>query len=110
MAVDFNDLMNHIDDMHEDIRVYIMTHTDEDDTGRIKMKTAGKLIDNLLTPEGLFTIVLGMTKNDSGSFFVTNGNSMTPYKSPMDMWQDKQIPNDLKAVDDRIVEFYDIKD
>ena len=110
LAVDFNDLMNHIDDMDEDIRVYIMTHTDEDDTGRIKMKTAGKLIDNLLTPEGMFTIVLGMAKTDSGSFFITNGSSMTPYKSPMEMWNDKQIPNDLKAVDDRIVEFYGIED
>ena len=110
LAVEFNDLMNHIDNMHEDIRVYIMTHTDEDDTGRIKMKTAGKLIDNLLTPEGMFTIVLGMTKTDSGSFFITNGSSMTPYKSPMDMWKDKQIPNDLKEVDDRIVEFYGIED
>ncbi len=110
LAVDFNDLMNHIDDMDEDIRVYIMTHTDEDDTGRIKMKTAGKLIDNLLTPEGMFTIVLGMAKTDSGSFFITNGSSMTPYKSPMEMWKDKQIPNDLKSVDDRIVEFYGIKD
>ncbi len=110
LAVDFNDLMTHIDNMNEDIRVYIMTHTDEDDIGRIKMKTAGKLIDNLLTPEGLFTIVLGMVKSDAGSFFITNGTSMTPYKSPMEMWKDKQIPNDLKAVDDRIVEFYDIKD
>ena len=109
LAADFNDLMNHIDNMHEDIRVYIMTHTDEDDVGRIKMKTAGKLIDNLLTPEGMFTIVLGMAKNDSGSFFITNGSSMTPYKSPMEMWDEKQIPNDLKAVDDRICEFYDIK-
>ncbi len=109
LAVDFNDLMNHIDDMHEDIRVYIMTHTDEDDVGRVKMKTAGKLIDNLLTPEGMFTIVLGMAKTDSGSFFITNGSSMTPYKSPMEMWKDKQIPNDLKSVDDRIVEFYGIE-
>ena len=108
LAADFNDLMTHIDNMHEDIRVYIMTHVDEDDVGRVKMKTAGKLIDNLLTPEGMFTIVLGMTKNDSGSFFITNGGSMTPYKSPMDMWEDKQIPNDLRAVDDRICEFYDI--
>ena len=110
LAVDFNDLMNHIDNMHEDIRVYIMTHTDEDENGRVKMKTAGKLIDNLLTPEGMFTIVLGMAKTDSGSFFITNGSSMTPYKSPMEMWKDKQIPNDLRAVDDRIIEFYDIKD
>lgn len=109
LAADFNDLTNFIEDMNEDMRVYIMTHTDTDENGFIKMKTAGKLIDNLLTPEGMFTIVLGMTKNDGGSFFITNGSSMDPYKSPKDMFKDKQIPNDLKAVDDRICDFWDIK-
>ncbi len=101
--------MNYIDNMNEDIRVYIMTHTDTNDLGEVKMKTAGKLIDNLLTPEGYFNIVFGMTKNDSGSFFITNGSTMDPYKSPMGMFADKQIPNDLKVVDDTICKFYDIK-
>ena len=108
LAANFNDLMNHIDEMNEDMRVYIMTHTDVDDNGAIKMKTAGKLIDNLLTPEGMFNIVFGMTKNDGGSFFITNGSTMDPYKSPMGMFNEKLIPNDLKAVDDRICEFYAI--
>lgn len=108
IASDFNDLTNHIENMNEDMRVYIMTHTDVDDIGQVKMKTAGKLIDNLLTPEGMFTIVLGMIKNDTGSFFVTNGSTMDPYKSPMEMFKDKQIPNNLKDVDDRICDFWDI--
>lgn len=108
LAADFNDLTNFIEDMDEDMRVYIMTHTDTDENGGIKMKTAGKLIDNLLTPEGMFTIVLGMTKNDSGSYFITNGSTMDPYKSPKGMFKEKQIPNDLKSVDDRICEFWDI--
>ena len=109
LAAAFNDLTNFIEDMDEDMRVYILTHTDTDENGAIKMKTAGKLIDNLLTPEGMFTIVFGMTKNDSGSFFITNGSSMDPYKSPKGMFKDKQIPNDLKEVDDRICEFWNIE-
>ena len=109
IGLEFNNLMNYIDNMNEDIRVYIMTHTDTNDLGEVKMKTAGKLIDNLLTPEGYFNIVFGMTKNDSGSFFITNGSTMDPYKSPMGMFADKQIPNDLKVVDDTICKFYDIK-
>lgn len=108
LASDFNELTNHIENMNADMRVYVMTHTDTNDMGEVKMKTAGKLIDNLLTPEGMFTIVLGMTKTDENSFFITNGSTMDPYKSPMDMFKDKQIPNDLKEVDDRICEFWDI--
>lgn len=108
LAKEFSDLMNFIDDMHEDMRVYIMTHTDTDDNGFIKMKTAGKLIDNLLTPAGYFTIVLGMKRNDSGAFFITNGGTVDPYKSPMEMFKDKEIENDLKKVDDVICDFYGI--
>jgi hypothetical protein len=108
LAQEFQQLMDHIDDLNEDMRVYILTHTDTDDTGAIKMKTAGKLIDNLLTPAGYFTIVLGMSKTDSESFFITNGSTMDPYKSPFDMFKEKQIPNDLKVVDDTICDFYGI--
>lgn len=108
LAADFNKLTNLIEEINPDMRVYILTHTDTDDIGQIKMKTAGKLIDNLLTPEGMYTIVLGMAKTDSGSFFLTNGSTMDPYKSPMGMFEEKQIPNDLKSVDDRICEFWHI--
>ena len=101
-------MMNYIDDLDEDMRVYILTHIDTNELGQVKMKTAGKLIDNLLTPEGYFNIVFGMTKNDTGSFFITNGGTMDPYKSPMNMFKEKQIPNDLKDVDNRICEFYGI--
>lgn len=109
LAADFNHLMNHIDNLNEDMRVYIMTHTDMNDLGQVKMKTAGKLIDNLLTPEGMFTIVFGMKKTDNGSFFITNGTNQDPYKSPMGMFKDKEVPNDLKVVDDTICDFYEIE-
>ena len=108
IGLEFNNMMNHIENLDENMRIYILTHSDVNDLGQIKMKTAGKLIDNLLTPEGYFNIVFGMTKNDNGAFFITNGTSLDPYKSPMGMFKDKQIPNDLKDVDDKICDFYGI--
>ena len=109
IGLEFNNMMNLIESMDEDMRVYILTHSDINDMGQVKMKTAGKLIDNLLTPEGYFNIVFGMTKNDNGSFFITNGSTMDPYKSPMGMFKEKQVPNDLKKVDDTICDFYGIQ-
>ena len=109
LAADFNDLMNHIENLNEDMRVYIMTHPDVDENGIMKMKTAGKLIDNLLTPEGMFTIVFGMQKSDSGSHFITNGNTLNPYKSPMGMFKEKQVENDLQSIDSVICDFWGIR-
>ena len=108
LSKDFNDLIKTIENIDEDIRVYFLTHTDMDENGFMKMKTAGKLIDNLLTPEGMFTIVMGVKRTDSGSVFITNGSSADPYKSPMGLFKEKEIPNDLKIVDDTICDFYGI--
>ena len=108
LAIDFDSVIKTIESIDDDIRVYIMTHPDEDENGMIKMKSSGKLIEKLLTPEGQFTVVLGMTKNDNGSFFITNGSARDPYKSPMGLFKDKQVPNDLQAVDSAICDFWDI--
>lgn len=105
LAKEFYDLMEFIDTLPEDMYVIIMSHTDINE-GSTKMKTAGKLIDNLITPEGMFNIVFGVTKNDSGSFFITNGTTLDPFKSPVGMFEEKLIPNDLQAALNRIDEFY----
>ena len=106
----YYDLINTIDSIDDDMRVYILTHTDTDENGFVKMKTAGKLVDNLLTPEGQFNIVLGARRTETGAVFITNGSTVDPYKSPMEMFKDKEIPNDLKTVDDTICNFYGIED
>lgn len=108
LAIDFDSVIKTIESLRDDMRVYILTHPDEDENGETKMKSSGKLIEKLLTPEGNFTVVLGMTKSDNGSFFITNGTTRDPYKSPMGMFKDKQIPNDLQTVDTGICDFWDI--
>ncbi|MCF6330271.1 MAG: hypothetical protein L3I99_01830 [Sulfurimonas sp.] len=109
LAKDVHSLMEFIDMLPEDVRVYVLTHTEEDSNGNIKMKTAGKLIDNLLTPEGMFTTVLGATFTDGKYKFKTQKErNSEPYKSPMGMFKDVLIDNDLKVIDDIQVKYYGI--
>lgn len=109
IAIEYSQTIETIENLNPDMRVYILTHADTNDLGEISMKTAGKLIENLLNPVAGFTIVLGVQKTDNGSFFITNGNATNPYKSPMGMWKDKLVPNDLKEIDDKICDFWNIQ-
>ncbi len=88
-----------------DTIVYFLHHTDRDDSGYIKAKTLGKMLDNQLTLEGMFTIVLLTETDGMEHWFTTTSNGMNPAKSPMGMFEAK-IDNDLKFVDTTIREYY----
>lgn len=107
LAADVYKLLNKPDTLPEDVFVVFMTHIEEDSNGNTKMKTAGKLIDNLLTPEGVFTTVLGASMKDGNYVFKTNKErNSEPYKSPMGMFESLTIPNDMKVVIDTQREYY----
>ena len=92
-----------------DVIVYFLHHTDIDaDTGKIKAKTMGKMLDNQLTLEGLFAIVLICYTDGKKHVFITQSDGLTTAKSPMDMFP-SEIDNDLKAVDTAIREYYNLK-
>lgn len=109
IAVNFQNLIATIvNDTPADCIVYILHHVEETENGRIKIKTVGKMLDNQLTVEGLFTIVL-MTKYSNKEYkFVTQTDGITPCKSPMEMF-DLEIPNDLKLVDNIIRKYYEME-
>ena len=88
-------------------RVYILSHIQEDN-GRSKIKTIGKMLDDKIVLEGMVTMVLQTTVQDSQHFFMTRNNGFNTVKSPEYMFQSDLIPNDLNAVDDAICEYYGI--
>lgn len=102
----FWDLLNFITDLRDDLNVYVMHHTEESDN-KIKAKTIGKMLDNVITLEGLFTIVLRTSVEDGKYFFSTQNNGYDTVKSPMGMFESSMIENDLKMVNDKIKEFYE---
>ena len=89
----------------KDTVVYFLHHTERDDSGHIKAKTSGKMLDNQLTLEGLFSIVLLADTDGKEHNFITQSDGFTTAKSPMEMFA-PVIPNDLKAVDTAIREYY----
>lgn len=90
-----------------DVIVYFLHHTDTSDTGKVKAKTMGKMLDNQLTLEGLFSIVLHCVTDGKRHSFVTQSDGYTTAKSPMEMFPEV-IENDLKAVDQAIREYYEL--
>ena len=89
-----------------DVIVYFLHHTETTDTGKIKAKTSGKMLDNQLTLEGLFSIVLLCKTDGQEHYFETQSDGYSTCKSPMGMF-DLKIDNDLKMVDDKIREYYE---
>ena len=91
-----------------DVIVYFLHHTEADSsTGKVKAKTMGKMLDNQLTLEGLFSIVLMCYTDGKKHVFVTQSDGFTTAKSPMEMFP-AEIDNDLKAVDQAIRSYYEI--
>lgn len=91
-----------------DVIVYFLHHTETDgNTGKIKAKTMGKMLDNQLTLEGLFSIVLMAYTDGKKHTFITQSDGFTTAKSPMEMFP-VEIDNDLKAVDQAIREYYEL--
>ena len=109
MAFDFNSLIEAALKLPDDRIVYFIGHSNQADDGREQFKTIGKMLDNYVTLEGKFTIVLKTVVKDGQYYFSTQNNGMDTVKSPMGMFEEELIPNDLKAVDDVIREYYGIE-
>lgn len=110
MAKNYEDMLRTIqEDTSPDTIVYIMQHIDKDEDGNIKAKTLGKMLDQQLTVEGLFSIVLLAKAEERRHFFITQSDGTNPCKSPMGMFNEIEIDNDLKMVDDTIREYYGMK-
>lgn len=91
-----------------DVIVYFLHHTETDtNTGKTKAKTMGKMLDNQLTVEGLFSIVLICNTDGKRHSFITQSDGLTTAKSPMEMFPEV-IDNDLKAVDQVIRAYYEL--
>ena len=90
--------------------VYFMMHEDGDEMTGVKPKTIGKMLDEKVCVEGMFTIVLRADCTSDGKHvFHTKNNGQDVTKAPMGMFEEDEIDNDLKAVDVKIREFYDMK-
>lgn len=108
MAKSYVDLVTTIANCDSDIIVYFMTHTEESEQGKVIAKTVGKMINQQVCLEGLFSIVLRCMCSDGQHFFTTKTSGMDCVKTPEEMFQGDKIENDLLSVSKSINDYYGV--
>ena len=100
------DILGFADNTRDDLMVFVMAHTSVDDSGKTRLKTVGKLVDNMVTPEGICNVVLGTkvqrSEKETKYYFETQNDGYSTLKSPDGMFDSLYIPNDLQLVREAI--------
>lgn len=89
----------------EDIDIFVLSHTEVDKEGNVKCKTIGNMLDEKITLEGMFTVVLHSMLRDDKYVLLTQFDGTHIAKSPLEMFDDRYIDNDLSYVKQKIKEY-----
>lgn len=109
LATNFWSLLEFIQhELPEETIVYLLMHEDQNEFGDVKPKTIGKMLDEKVCIEGLFTIVLRSMKLERKYVFKTQSNGLDVSKSPIGLFDSDEVDNDLLMVDKTIREYYNL--
>lgn len=110
MAKNYYDLIKSAISCNDEKIVYVIAHEEIDDVNQLyRPKTIGKMLSNQLVIEGLFSVVLRSMYKNGEYIFQTQNDGTSVCKSPMGMFENREIPNDLYEVDKIIREYYGFK-
>jgi len=99
-------VINFINSVRADLNVFVTCHNEIDATGVSKAKTVGKMLDDKISLEGLFSIVLHTAVIDGEYRFLTRNDGSRVAKSPMGMFDCDYIENDFSWVLNEISSYY----
>ena len=108
LGYNFWNLVNEVKTLPDSKLVYFLHHVEADEFGGLKEKTIGKMLDDKVSLVGMFNVVLLASHIDDKYFFLTQNEGSSPAKSPMGMFAERSIDNDLAIVDKAVREFYDL--
>jgi hypothetical protein len=103
------DIITAANELPDDVRVYILSHTNTDDAGNTRLKTIGKMLDEKIVLEGMVTIVFNTQVQDAKYRFSTKNSGSNTVKTPMGLFDEESIDNDLAAVDEAIKTYYGVQ-
>lgn len=95
---DFWDIATDAANLRSDLNVILLQHEETNDLGSTKAKTIGKMLDDKITLEGMFTIVLRVANRDGKHVFLTKNSGFDTVKAPDGMFSDSEIDNDINLV------------
>lgn len=101
------EIVNELVKCRPDLNCFVLSHSENDGTGKMKCKTIGKMLDDKITLEGMFTVVLHTIVRDGQYKFLTNADGSHIAKSPMGMFDEREIDNDLAYVNKQMAAYFD---
>ena len=108
MANNVFNLINGIKKLKGGKTVYIIMHEDTNEDGDVKPKTIGKLLDDKVNLQGMFTICIRSMFENGNYIFRLKTNGQDCVKTPFGMFENDEMENDLKAFDKVVREYYDL--
>lgn len=108
LANNFWNLIQGIKNIKGGKTVYLIMHEDSDDDGNVKPKTIGKLLDDKVNIQGMFTVCLRSMFENGNYVFRLKTNGQDCVKTPIGMFNEEEMENDLKKVDEIIRDYYDL--
>lgn len=106
MATHMFDIFQAIIKKESDQTFYVMAHSAETEDGSIKFKTTGKMLSEKIVLEGLTNILITNEITSDGEFVFRVRTDGTGVKTPIGMFKEETVPNDLVIVDKAIKDFY----
>lgn len=108
MGNNFFNLINGIKNIKGGKTVYLIMHEDTDENGYVKPKTIGKLLDDKVNIQGMFTICIRSMFDNGNYIFRLKTNGQDCVKTPFGMFENDTMENDLKAFDEVVREYYEL--
>ena len=108
MANHFFELINGIKNIEGGKTVYLIMHEDTDENGNVKPKTIGKLLDEKVNIQGMFTICIRAMFENGKYIFRLKTNGQDCVKTPFGMFNVDEMDNNLKEFDNVVREYYDL--
>jgi hypothetical protein len=108
MGNNFFNLINGIKNIQGGKTVYLIMHEDTDENGNVKPKTIGKLLDDKVNIQGMFTICIRSMFDNGNYIFRLKTNGQDCVKTPFGMFESDSMENDLKEFDKVVREYYEL--
>lgn len=108
MANNFFNFVNAIKQIKGGKTIYFIMHEDSTENGEIKPKTIGKLLDEKVNLQGMFTVCIRSMYENGNYIFRLKTNGQDCVKTPFGMFENDSMENDLKEFDKVVREYYEL--
>ena len=108
LANNFWNLIQGIKNIKGGKTVFLIMHEDADEDGNVKPKTIGKLLDDKVNVQGMFTVCIRSMFENGNYIFRLKTNGQDCVKTPIGMFEVEEMENDLKKVDEIVRDYYEL--